>query len=271
MTEKPLILICNDDGVYADGIRQLWESVQSLGEIVVVAPSGQQSAVSLSITTRTPLKVSKVKWNYADANVWSVNGTPVDCVKLALHAVLPRTPDLILSGINRGSNAGQNVLYSGTVAAVIEGAIRQIPGIAFSAADYINPSYEGLQEMIPTIVNYVLNKSLPSGTFLNVNFPDTKQEKIHGIRLTKQGKEYLIENPEQRHHPFEQEPYYWLGAKTAHFEEEEDCDISWLKKGFATAVPICVSNLTHEEHLEQERSAFESFTKLKSVNLCSKK
>src|ERR1700722_13841399 len=122
MTNQPYILVTNDDGVYAPGIKHLWKSLNQIADVVVVAPASEQSAVSLSITIRHPLRIEKIDWPlHGNAKVWSINGTPADCVKLALSVILPHPPQLIVSGINRGNNAGRNVLYSGTVAAVIEG------------------------------------------------------------------------------------------------------------------------------------------------------
>lgn len=258
---KPLILICNDDGVHAPGIKHLWQAVHTHAETVVVAPSVEQSSTSLSITIRHPLHLEQINWPSQNAEIWSVSGTPADCVKLALSVVLPRKPDLILSGINRGSNAGRNVLYSGTIAAVIEGAINDIPGIAFSVSDFSDPSYCEAEPLIPLILDYVFKNPLPAGTFLNVNFPQKKLGKIKGMRFARQGKEYLAENPERRHHPFEQMPYYWLGAKVASFEEDHESDIVWLRKGYATVVPIHVGDLTHHEHFLNEKAAFESHVK----------
>jgi 5'-nucleotidase len=270
MSDKPFILITNDDGVHAPGIRHLWQSVQDLAEVVVVAPAHEQSAVGLSITIRRPLHIEKMEWQAAqEATVWSVNGTPADCVKLALSVILPRRPDLIISGINRGTNAGRNVLYSGTVAGVIEGVLQNIPGIAFSIGDYSNTNYNGVEHYIPGVIQYVLEHSLPQGTFLNVNFPKATAEGFKGMRLTRQGKEYWVESPEQRHHPIEGSPYYWLGAQLAQFEENEESDIFNLRQGYATAVPIHVSDLTHHAHLEQHRELFENLVNQNKMNHAS--
>ena len=120
MMNRPFILVTNDDGVYAPGIKHLWKALQDFADLIVVAPATEQSAVSLSITIRHPLRIEKLEWPFVNAEVWSVNGTPADCVKLALSVILPHPPQLIVSGINRGNNAGRNTLYSGTVAAVIK-------------------------------------------------------------------------------------------------------------------------------------------------------
>lgn len=260
MANRPYILVTNDDGVYAPGIKYLWNALSQVADIVVVAPINEQSAVSLSITTRHPLRIEKIQWPWADkAQVWSINGTPADCVKLALSVILSEPPQLIVSGINRGSNAGRNVLYSGTVAAVIEGIMHNIPGIAFSVADYFNPNYEKVGHYVPTIIHYLLKHPLPSGTFLNVNFPQATTTKIKGIRFTKQGLEYWAENPEQREHPAEGSPYYWLGARLAQFKEDTDSDIVLLREGYATAVPIHISDLTHHPLIAQQKENFENF------------
>lgn len=258
MKKRPHILITNDDGIYAPGIRHLWNAVKEMADVTIVAPAGEQSAVSLSITIRHPLRIEKVEWPLVDT-AWSVNGTPSDCVKLALNVILPSAPDLILSGINRGTNAGRNLLYSGTVAAIIEGTLHGIPGIAFSLGNYYNPCFSKVESYIPQIVNYVLNHSLPEGTFLNVNFPEHSDKEVKGIRMARQGKEYWAENPEMRNHPVEGHSYYWLGLKLAQFEEAEDSDITWLQKGYATAVPIYIGELTNDYHIHHHKEIFETF------------
>ncbi|MBS0272687.1 MAG: 5'/3'-nucleotidase SurE [Proteobacteria bacterium] len=259
MIKRPFILVTNDDGVYAPGIKHLWQVLSKVADICVVAPASEQSAVSLSITVRHPLRIEKIEWPFIEAEVWTVNGTPADCVKLALNVILPRAPQLIVSGINRGNNAGRNVLYSGTVAAVIEGVMHNIPGIAFSVSDYFNPDYEKVKHYIPSVIHYLLSHPLPEGTFLNVNFPKHTETGIKGIRFTKQGKEYWTENPEQREHPAEGSPYYWLGSKLAQFDEDDDSDIVLLKEGYATAVPIHIGDLTHHTSIKECRKTFENF------------
>lgn len=260
MSTRPFILVTNDDGVYAPGIKHLWKVLTEFADVIVVAPANEQSAVSLSITIRHPLRIERVDWPLTNgAQIWSINGTPADCVKLALSVILPKTPQLIVSGINRGNNAGRNVLYSGTVAAVIEGIMHNIPGIAFSLMDYFNPDYEKVECYIPSIIHYCLENPLPAGTFLNVNFPKNLENGVKGIRFTKQGKEYWAENPEQREHPAEGSSYYWLGAKLAQFDEDKDSDVVLLREGYAAAVPIHISDLTHHHHVEQHRGHFESF------------
>jgi len=259
-SSETLILITNDDGVHAPGIKHLWQTVIQKHEAIVAAPSQEQSAVGLSVTIRQPLRIEPITWHgMTQEGVWSISGTPVDTVKLACHSLLPRPPNLIVSGINRGSNAGRNLLYSGTVAAVIEGVLQGIPGIAFSMVDYPNPFYEEAKPFISHIIDFVLQHPLPAGTFLNVNFPKRSSEGIKGVRLTRQGKEFIKENPELRRQPGENSPYYWLGSQIAEFDEDEESDIHWLKNGFAAAVPIHISELTHHHHLDNHRDLFEKF------------
>lgn len=252
--KKPHILITNDDGVYAPGIRHLWNAVKDICNITIVAPELEQSSSGLSVTLRRPLHIDKVEWNHPNTAAWSVSGTPSDCVKLALSVILDSPPDIILSGINRGSNAGRNVLYSGTIAAVMEGVMHNIPGIAFSTGDFYNPCFEENEKYIPSVLKYVIDHPLPAGTFFNVNFPN--KGIINGIRMTRQGKEFWAENPEKRDHPTGN-AYYWLGSRLAKFQEEEDCDIAWLEKNYATVVPIHIGELTDLEHIRKQKKHFE--------------
>lgn len=257
MKLKPNILITNDDGIHAPGIRQLCQALQDFANIAIIAPLHEQSAAGLSITIRQPLRVEPFNWSGALA--WSVTGTPADCIKLGLSAILDYTPDFVISGINRGSNAGRNLLYSGTVGGAIEGTLRGIPSIAFSCWDLHETDYSHTTLYIPTILKHIIEHPLPSGTLLNVNFPSrTIAPMIKGVKLTRQGKEYWLEKPEKRFHPAENHPYYWMGVKLASFDEEEDCDISWLNKGYAAAVPVHVNELTDHVHLNAGREAFDA-------------
>lgn len=253
---RPHILITNDDGIHARGIRHLWNSLKDYADITIVAPSHEQSAVALSITTRKPLVIERVDWT-GHSSVWSVSGTPADCIKLAMHAILKQRPDLVVSGINRGSNSGRTVLYSGTVAGAIEGVMQDIPSIAFSNSDYTDPDYARVEQYIPHIVNHVIEHPLPRGTLLNVNFPEKHLGDIKGFKMTQQGLEYWGDNPSSRNHPAEGHAYYWLGSQLRKSEEHENSDITWLRQGYITAVPIHIENLTDRNHLEAARTHFE--------------
>lgn len=251
---KPKILITNDDGIDAPGIRHLWKALKGLAEVMVIAPSSERSGSGLSLTTQAPIRVEKVKWEGADY-VWAVSGTPVDCVKLGLKVILDFVPDLVVSGINRGSNAGRNTLYSGTVGGAIEAVMQDIPGVAFSCYDHKEPDYASPAVYIPLITQYVLEHSLPPGTMLNVNFP-TKAATIKGIKLTRQGKELWSENP-RRHEEAGENNSYWIGAKVNRYEEHADSDIAWLLKGYITAVPLQISELTNHAHFETHQTKFD--------------
>lgn len=258
MRTKPKILITNDDGIQAQGIKHLWNALKDLAEITIVAPAHEQSAVGVSITIRMPLHIHRIDWP-EKVSAWSVTGTPADCVKMAMNVILDSKPDLVVSGINRGSNAGGNVLYSGTVGSIIESLFQGIPGIAFSCVDFFKTDYSKTEKYIPKIVDYVLKHPLPAGSLLNVNFPENVHE-IKGIKLARQGKEMWVEDPHKRHHPLEEDHvYYWLGAKLKQFEEHVDSDITWLSKGYITAVPVHVRELTDIAHLNQSKSHFEEF------------
>lgn len=257
MTKKLRILITNDDGIHAPGIRHLWQALHEECDVVVVAPATEQSAVGLSITVRSPLQILRIDWPKS-GEAWSVTGTPADCVKMGLSVIMETPPDLIVSGINRGSNAGRNLLYSGTVGGVIEGVLQGIPGIALSHGAYFNPNYQTIEQYMPKIVDYVANHPLPKGTLLNVNFPTDTDKGVNGFRMTRQGKELWAEAPDKRCHPAEGHAYYWMGAKRQSFEEDEESDITWLKRGYMTAVPVHVDELTDSRHLEEQKSLFEN-------------
>lgn len=257
MSARPHILVTNDDGVFAPGIRHLWQALKDLADLTVIAPSLEQSAVGMSLTIRSPLRVEKVQW--ADGlEVWSVSGTPADCVKLGLSVIVEKPIDLVVSGVNRGTNSGRNILYSGTVGAAIEAVMHGIPGIAFSCYDFHSPNYQEAEESIPKVVEYVLKHPLAEGTLLNVNFPSKSHLEVKGFKMTRQGKELWMENPDKRFHPMEGHVYYWLGSKLLQCEEELDCDISWLNQGYITAVPVYVGELTHHKHLDFHRKTFEA-------------
>lgn len=253
--KRPHILVTNDDGILAPGIQALSEALYEFADITIVAPAFEQSCVSLSVTTRTPLKIEKCGWKN-NSNAFAVTGTPADCIKLALNVILDKAPDMVVSGINRGTNAGRTILYSGTVAGAIEASLHDIPAIAFSCSDYFNTDYERAAKHVPQIVQYLLSHPLAIGTLLNVNFP-TKELSIRGFKMTKQGKEYWGEEPDERFHPVEGHAYYWMGSKIITFEEEEDSDISWLQKGYIAAVPVNVGSLTDMRQLNERRDHFE--------------
>ncbi|MCB1213342.1 MAG: 5'/3'-nucleotidase SurE [Chlamydiia bacterium] len=238
---KPLLLLINDDGIEAEGLLQLYLSLRDEYRLAIVAPEREQSGVGLAITLHTPLQLTPSKL-YPEGVAWRVNGTPADCVKLALNIVLDETPAAILSGINRGSNAGRNVLYSGTIGGVIEGVLRGIQGMALSCSIANGFFPDAFGDQIRHLVRDLLEDPLPEGSLLNVNFPATRNPL--GIRFAQQGKSYWLENLDQRQHPREEKPYYWLGGRLSEYEESPESDVALLDADYTTATPLQVSDLT---------------------------
>lgn len=253
MTKKPKILICNDDGIKAPGILALWEALHKDGsyDLYLVAPSTERSGAGASITWTRPILVEKIEW--PDTPAWAVDGNPADCIKMGITVILNFTPDMIVSGINFGSNAGRNVLHSGTIGACVEGVFRGIPGIAFSCEEEQNPPYKEAAKYAPTFVKYLFENPLPYGSLFNVNFPREIRNGCKGLRFTRQGKGRWLENP-SFHINTANGPTYWLGGKPEEAPEIEDCDINLLKQGYITAVPIHVHELTDRAELEKRRS-----------------
>jgi 5'-nucleotidase len=256
MSHRPFLLITNDDGIHAPGLRHLWEAVHEFADLAIVAPQTEKSGSGLSITWTKPLLIKKILWDKGTP-AWSVTGTPADCVKMALSTLLETPPDLIISGVNRGSNSGRTVLYSGTVGGIIEGVLKGIPGIAFSFSDFDVPSLSATKQYFFPLISHILKNPLPTGSFLNVNFPLNCDKEIKGIKLSKQGKGYWSEAPEQRLHP-EGTPYYWLGGKWSAFEEEIDSDVSYLEQGYIAAAPIHVLNLTDQTAYQSHKEGIDS-------------
>ncbi|MBI3508739.1 MAG: 5'/3'-nucleotidase SurE [Chlamydiia bacterium] len=255
-SKRPFILITNDDGIQAPGIRHLSQSIAPHADVAIVAPQSEKSGCGMSITWTRPLHISEFPWEN-ETPAWSINGTPADCIKMALAVLLKKVPDCIVSGINRGSNAGRTVLYSGTVGGVIEGALKNIPGFAFSFADLIPPPLTSTEPYIWPIVKYFLENPLPSGTFLNINFPYNSKDQIKGFRLAKQGRGYMVESPDRRIHP-EGAPYYWLGGKWVSNQEAPDSDVAGLEAGYVTGVPIHISELTDHEAFHKHKHSIEA-------------
>jgi 5'-nucleotidase len=260
---RPLILITNDDGIQALGIKHLWHAISDFADMAIVAPFSEKSGSGLSITWAKPLDISEYPWEDSTP-AWTVNdGTPADCVKMALSVLLTQRPHLIVSGVNRGSNAGRTVLYSGTVGGVIEGVMRNIPGIAFSFFDFAFPPLGTAKSYIAAIIKYFLESPLPSGSFANVNFPSRfEKHGIKGIRMARQGRGYWEENPDRRRHPGGS-TYYWLGGQWSKHEENPDSDIALLREGYITVAPIHVGDLTDDRLMEKHQN---SIQKIVSAN-----
>ncbi len=237
MKKKPLILVCNDDGITAPGLRTLIEIMNEIGEVVVVAPDSPKSAMSHAITINSTLHCEKIKVKNGPQVEYSCSGTPADCVKLAINELLDRRPDICVSGINHGSNSSINVIYSGTMSAAIEAGIEGIPAIGFSLLDFKwNADFKPLKKFILRITTEALSNGIPKGVVLNVNFPKLKEEEIKGIKICRQAKAYWIEEFDKRTNPLGRE-YYWLTGTFVNEDKGEDTDEWALNNKYISVVP----------------------------------
>jgi 5'/3'-nucleotidase len=260
MKKKPLILVSNDDGIDAQGLFILVKSLKRIARVVVVAPSIQQSAVGHAITVRTPLRAYRFHRN-GTLFGYAVDGTPADCVKLGIRALLKERPDLVVSGINDGLNTAVNVIYSGTVSAATEGTILGIPSISVSLEYTRRPHFETAAKVAVTFAKFVLENGLPEDTILNVNVPAIPASKIKGIKYTRQGRSRWDDEFYQRKDP-KNKDYYWLAGKMHIFDKDDDVDQIALKSGFVSVTPIHF-DLTHHQYLEMMRLEWDGKLKLK--------
>ena len=234
--KKPKILITNDDGISSEGIFALWEAMDEIGETFIAAPSTEQSASSHSLTLSHPLRVKTLKRKNGFKG-WSIDGTPVDCVKIAIRSLMKERPDILISGINHGANLGNNIMYSGTVSAATEGMIMGTPSIAISLASYETDNYDGVKKYAKNIVNNVLKHGLPKDTLLNVNVPYCEKEAIKGIKITSQGNQYFIDEYEQRIDHRNSE-YYWIKGKMIDEDQSIDYDGKAIQENYVSVTPI---------------------------------
>lgn len=235
--EKPVILITNDDGVTAPGIKNLVEAVKDLGKVVVVAPDKPQSGMGHAITIGQPLRLLKLSTDN-DIETWSCTGTPVDCVKLAVDKVLHRKPDICLSGINHGANHSINVIYSGTMSAAVEAAIESIPSVGFSLLDYsIEADFTGARKYVRIIVEKMLRSNLDKHTVLNVNIPSVPVELLKGYKICRQAYAKYEEDFIERNDPHGRN-YYWLTGEFVNFDKGKDTDVWALANNFVSIVPV---------------------------------
>ena len=238
MIEKPLILVCNDDGINAPGLKALVDAVRPLGEIVVVAPDSPQSGMGHAVTIGSPLRMTEMHGIFEGIKSYQVSGTPVDCVKLAVDKVFHRKPDLLVSGINHGSNSSINVIYSGTMSAAVEGAIEGIPSIGFSLCDYsFNADFSLAKKIAYTLAKKTLENPM-EGLLLNVNIPLIAEKNFKGIKVCRQAKAKWVENFEERLDPHGKK-YYWLTGDFQLFDMEiEQTDEHALRNNFVSVVPV---------------------------------
>ncbi|MEQ8625666.1 MAG: 5'/3'-nucleotidase SurE [Vicingaceae bacterium] len=247
MKENPLILITNDDGITAPGILNLIRIVKKItNNIVVVAPDSPQSGMGHAITMNAMLRLNPQEIEGVKA--YSCSGTPVDCVKIATSKVLNDKPDLIVSGINHGSNSSINVIYSGTMSAAVEGAIEGIPSIGFSLCNNsIDADFRPIWPYVEKIIKYALSHELESSTCINVNFPAVSSDLINGIKVCRQANAMWEEEFEERHDP-SGNAYYWLTGKFVnHEEEKEDTDEWALQNNYVSVVPVQFDVTAHQQ------------------------
>lgn len=237
--KRPLILVTNDDGISAPGIRNLIRIMNDFGEVVVVAPDGPQSGMGHAITIDATIRCNKVIIDKGVQIEYACSGTPVDCVKLAVNKLLPRTPDLCVSGINHGSNSSINVIYSGTMSAAVEGALEGIPSVGFSLLDFAhNADFSEAEHYIRIITKQLLKQNLPAGVCLNVNIPKRiKTKELNGLKVCRQANANWEEEFEERIDP-KGRTYYWLTGKFVNYDKGTDTDEWALANHFVSVVPV---------------------------------
>jgi 5'-nucleotidase len=244
--KRPLILVTNDDGVTSKGICALVEAVSEFGEIIVVAPDRPQSGMGHAVTIGRILRLKEVQFPIKTAKAYSTTGTPVDCVKLAIYEVLNgRVPDLLVSGINHGSNSSINVIYSGTMSAAVEGAVEGIPSIGFSLLDHdADADFEGSKATVRRVVKSALANGIPKGSCLNVNIPKVPADEIKGIKICRQAKAFWEEAFVKREDP-SGEPYFWLTGEFNNRDKGQDTDEWALGNNFVSIVPVHYDMTAH--------------------------
>lgn len=233
MILKPKILVCNDDGVHSDGLRTLAESLRAVGDVIVVAPEGEQNAASHAITLHKPLRVSQLS-----DGVYSTSGTPTDCVNLGVITILKERPSLVVSGINKGENLGDDVTYSGTVSAAMEGTLLGIPSIAVSQMGDGRFRFDTAALVAARLAALVLEHGLPPDTLLNVNVPDLDASAIRGTKITRLGRRSsdanaIIENVDPRGRT-----YYWIGGNRLFGSDTEGTDVGAVQAGYVSVSPV---------------------------------
>ncbi|MBI5827579.1 MAG: 5'/3'-nucleotidase SurE [Deltaproteobacteria bacterium] len=227
---KKVILISNDDGIRSEGIMRLASALKKAGVVYVVAPDRERSAASHSLTLHRPLRVEEVA-----PRMYAVDGTPTDCVTLAVNRILPARPDILVSGINKGGNLGEDVTYSGTVSAAMEGTLLGIPSVAISLAARADFDFKAAAAFALRIVKHVFRKGLPKDTLLNVNVPQVRN--IKGYRITKQGKRFFSDAIVEKVDP-RGKKYYWIGGDMQRWEGGADTDFHAVSKGYISITPV---------------------------------
>ncbi|MCG2431156.1 5'/3'-nucleotidase SurE [Aequorivita xiaoshiensis] len=256
INKKPLILVTNDDGINAPGIRALIEVMNTLGDVCVVAPDSPQSGMGHAITINDALYCNRINISKDEPQEeYSCSGTPVDCVKIAVNEILDRKPDLCVSGINHGSNSSINVIYSGTMSAAVEAGTTGIPSIGFSLLDYsLEANFEASKKIVKTIAEQTLKNGLPNGVVLNVNIPKLNSTEIKGIKVCRQANAYWQEKFDKRTNPLGRD-YYWLSGEFVNQDKGQDTDEWALENGYVSIVPVQYDLTAH--HAIKEINSWE--------------
>lgn len=228
-----LILVSNDDGIHSPGIHILAEALRSIGEVYIIAPDRERTAASHALTLHKPLRMEQLK-----DKVYSVNGTPTDCVNLAINGILPGRPDIVVSGINKGGNLGDDVTYSGTVSAAFEGTLLGVPSFAISLVAESDHKFETAAKIAHDLTLLIKEQSLPPEVLLNVNVPNLDIKDIRGIRITRQGKRIYDENSIIEKIDPRGKKYYWIGGSRLSWEKMEDSDFSAIEEGMVSITPL---------------------------------
>lgn len=252
---KPLILVTNDDGITAPGIRKLISIVNEIGDVIVVAPNSPQSGKGHAITINSTLSFEELNLEGPQRD-FSCSGTPVDCVKMALDKILPRKPDLVVSGINHGANSSINVIYSGTMSAAVEAGVEGLQAIGFSLSDLKwEADFDQAEDFIKDIILKTLENPMPKGVVLNVNIPKLNKEEIKGIKVCKQANAKWEESFDERTNPHGRK-YYWLTGYFNNMDESEDADETALASGYISIVPVKF-DLTAYEYINELNSVYQ--------------
>ena len=246
MEKRPLIFITNDDGITAPGIAHLISVAKEFGELCIIAPDKPQSGMGHAITINSSLRLHPTSY-YQSTNEFACSGTPVDCVKLAINQILHRKPDLVLSGINHGSNLSINVIYSGTMSAAVEAAVEGIPAIGFSLCDYAHEAdFTQASAYLKSVIGTILQDGLPKGVCLNVNIPKLKADELKGLKVCRQSNAMWEEEFDERKDPYGR-PYYWLTGVFKNFEPEStDTDVFAVDQGYISIVPVHADMTAHD-------------------------
>lgn len=254
--KRPLLLISNDDGYLAKGINCLVEMLSDLGDIIVCAPEDARSGFSCAFSATAPLRL-QCRAQRPGVEIWSCTGTPVDCVKMALAEIVPRTPDLVIGGINHGDNASVNAHYSGTMGVALEGCMKYIPSVAFSLCDHREDAdFEPLRPLIHEIIQRVLHEGLPLGVCLNVNFPLLEESGYKGVRVCRMAKGTWGQEVTKCHHPRGYDYWWMVGSYTNDEPEAEDTDNWALTHGYVAITPTQI-----------DITAYQAMDKIKSWGL----